>query len=326
MKTATVLFCGIGLMDLALWACGYKVVQAVECDRKIASCYAHNFPEVQLFTEYVQKVDSRTFVPTELVHGSPSCKNATSVNQNGESMEDIQCAQAFLAIIQQMHLASNELLPRFVTVENVENYFRGFRSFRILRSGLEKLGYYCHIQTLEASEMGVPQRRKRCWARFSKEPLTDIQYLRSRVGWGYAIAHHIPNLPTTQFADWQVNRLIKKYGATSTEHLYQTLSNSAYLIEKVGAANGGIQVIPPQEPVFTLKSMCDRHTQQMVLWLPSGVVKKISPAALWDLQMLGCKFPYQFPPKTSEYIKVVGIGNGIPYNMGKAVIASFCDR
>ncbi len=218
--TSTVLFAGAGLMDLAIAASGGRVTQAVEKDEKIAKNYQHNFPDTKLWVADINSVDPVEFEPTEDVHGSPPCTNASIANSKGSEQDsDISSAVSFLNIIKSMHNRSGGALPLWVTVENVWAYSQ-FQAFTLFRDGLLKLGYCYSLEKLNASDFGTPQHRVRMWARFALPKAAPAGTTRSHrggilpsitkklphVGWYQAIAHLIPELPESGFANWQHKR------------------------------------------------------------------------------------------------------------------------
>jgi site-specific DNA-cytosine methylase len=54
-----------------------------------------------------------------------------------------------------------------------------------------------------------------------------------------------------------------------------------------------------------------------------GIVRRLTPEALWILQMYGGDFPYSWKPLTSNSLKCKAIGNGVAYLNARAVLESF---
>ncbi|NJO93206.1 MAG: DNA cytosine methyltransferase [Hydrococcus sp. RM1_1_31] len=62
------------------------------------------------------------------------------------------------------------------------------------------------------------------------------------------------------------------------------------------------------------------RTDQLDLLLSDYTVRRLTPEALWILQMYGCDFSYQWKPETSNSLKCKAIGNGVAYLNARAVL------
>lgn len=220
--TSTTMFSGAGLMDIAINAAGFRTVQAIECDKRIAVEFANNFPDVKLFNQRVEAIAPESLEPTHHVHGSPSCQRSSVASNGTESTEkDIKPALAFLKIIQSMHERSGGTMPRYVTLENVWQY-RNFESFQLIVEGLQALGYCVGYQLCDAADFGTPQHRKRLWLRailpqyvssvgqmslFGDRSILPVEGNHRWVGWYEALEDLLPDLPDGKLADWQIKRL-----------------------------------------------------------------------------------------------------------------------
>jgi site-specific DNA-cytosine methylase len=102
--TSTILFAGAGLMDCAIAASGGRIVTAVEWDNKVAEQYAYNFPEVRLLVQSVQSVNRSELEPTDHIHLSPPCTEASIANPTArETDASISAARASLEIIRSIY-------------------------------------------------------------------------------------------------------------------------------------------------------------------------------------------------------------------------------
>lgn len=345
MNTSTVLFAGIGLMDCAIYASGGRVVQSVEWEPKIAAQYNYNFPNVRLLVQSVQSIHPEDLTPTTHIHLSPPCTEASIANPLATETEaSITAAIASLEIIQSIHQRGGGY---WITLENVWGY-RQFESFKLLLRGLRSLGYLLNYQKLNASDFGVPQNRERLWLRAALPPFAPIGRQLSllgtdellpivgqakRISWWEAITHLVPQLPLTRLSQRQLQRLPylktlllgKQRGQVASVHQPSfTITSSVYrdlpLLLKRTGANHRDRPIPYWEPAPTLRALGGRSDQFDLVC--NWEVRRLTPDALWLLQMYACSFRYHWKPGIAKGLKCLGIGNGVAFLNAKAVLES----
>ena len=338
-------------MDCAIFGTGGRIVTAVEWDNQIAEQYRFNFPEVRLLVQSVQSINPEDLELTDHIHLSPPCTEASIANPKAvESDASISAAIASLGLIRSMHRRGG---AKWITLENVWGY-RKFQSFQIIVNGLRKLGYALGYQKLNAADFGTPQNRERLWLRavrsdsiqtsrqlslFGNDELLPLSGTEKRVSWWEAIAHI--ELPITTLNAGQIKRLPKSlinqlnrgkslligkqknqaaiesaqcFTITSTIHKQLPL-----LIKRVGA-NDRDRPIPHTEPSSTIRSLNGR-TDGFDL-INQDTVRRLTPEALWILQMYGCERLYSWKPMTPNSLKCKVIGNGVAYLNAQAVLES----
>lgn len=163
--TAIDLFSGCGGLSRGLKDAEYKVLAAVEIDRKACETYRVNHPDVPLLEADIRKVTAAHLLKTsglrrgqlDLLSGCPPCQGFSTLRVgNGcsaasDPRNDLIDEFARLAIA---------LRPKLVMMENVPALAR-FDKFLHLVERLEANGYLVVIKVLDVSAFGVPQRRKR---------------------------------------------------------------------------------------------------------------------------------------------------------------------
>lgn len=208
--TCVTLFAGFGGKTLGAVRCGFTPVLAVEYDEQIAAVYRKNFPGCQVIVAPVQSVGYESFRGVGLLLVSPPCPSFSVANANGgETEEDIAMAQAVCRAIR-------EMMPRAIFLENVRGYLKS-KSFALICTTLDELGYSYDFGVYDAADYGVPQNRQRLILRglrdlgrdtFMQVPMPPLPpKVTKRTGWYEAIADLIPTLKETRLADWQVKRL-----------------------------------------------------------------------------------------------------------------------
>jgi len=215
MTTAATLFSGGGGADIGLSAAGLDVLWGIEHDDDIASVARQN--DLDLHTADVVEEETSDWPAPDVLHASPPCPNF-SVAKTGaeETGEDVSLARATVRFI-----AGHE--PILFTLENVWGY-RKSQSWKLIREHLQRSGYDWNAWKLNAADYGVPQTRKRMIVaarrggpRPKKPPATHAENpssgglfggdLSEWVGWYEAVKDLIPDLPETELADWQKERL-----------------------------------------------------------------------------------------------------------------------
>ena len=92
--------------------------------------------------------------PIDLLLASPECRNHTCAK--GSAPRDEASRATAMQVVRYARL----LRPRWLVLENVV-YMRPWSRYQELKSSLEELGYHLAEHTLDASDFGVPQSRRR---------------------------------------------------------------------------------------------------------------------------------------------------------------------
>lgn len=159
------LFSGSGGLSLGLKQAGFSVVGAVEVDPLAIEIYSSNHPEVKLWRQDIRMLKVDTVKrelglrkgELDLLAGCPPCQGfSTMKTLNGaRNIDDARndLLFEFLRFVK-------ELSPKTIMMENVPGLHTDDR-ISIFTRELESMGYKCNRDILDASDYGVPQRRKR---------------------------------------------------------------------------------------------------------------------------------------------------------------------
>jgi site-specific DNA-cytosine methylase len=207
------LFSGGEGVGVGAQAAGLKHLWGIECDDGIAAVARANGFDVM--TADVTLVDPAGFEKPTVLHASPPCPSFSTTNhERGETERDLALAEATCRFIE-------ALKPPVFTLENVYLY-RKADSFRVILKTLHNAGYQFDYWHLNAANYGVPQTRKRLFLVAARDfvpqkppathaALDEITPMFDRrrpwVGWYEAIADIVPDLPESEFAPWQKERL-----------------------------------------------------------------------------------------------------------------------
>lgn len=163
--TAIDLFSGCGGLSEGLTKAGYRVLAAVEIDRKACETYRANHQDVELLIEDIRKVSAAKLMrctglkkgELDLLAGCPPCQGFSTLrSRNGQ----VAAADPRNNLIDEFARLALALRPRMIMMENVPALAR-FERFKDFVERLTANGYQVIWQVLDVSDFGVPQRRKR---------------------------------------------------------------------------------------------------------------------------------------------------------------------
>lgn len=322
MKLSASLFTGGGGFDIGAMQAGYKPVWGIEIEPQIAEYAERNIKDFRVIVSDVSTVDYSILPCVDHLHLSPVCKNASVANsQGGEAPEDIEAARASCRAIEAIQ-------PETVTLENVWAY-RDFEAFHLIIRCLIENGYRLDWWHLNAADYGVPQTRKRLIliADKNRQPQRPqpthsetpdmFGVYKPWIGWYEAIEDLLPELPESQFAPWQLERLPDELQTMAVSN--QGFGDSFV----VGSQYGRFSEVhnrPPQtrlwnDPYFALTASGAAHGDQRAF---IGHVVKLTPRALARFQ----SFPdwYDLPDANGLACKIVG--NAVPCLLAQRIMES----
>ncbi|WP_019501539.1 DNA cytosine methyltransferase [Pseudanabaena sp. PCC 6802] len=165
LLTSIDVFAGAGGLSYGLTVEGFKVVAAVEIDPTSAKSYNLNHPHTNVIVNDIRQVSGSQLLKQaglapgelDLLTGCPPCQ-AFSTLRTRRRIQQLNDPSKEL-IIEMLRLVRS-MRPRAVIVENVPG-LAGDKRFADFLIGLKQAGYQSTYAVLNASDFGVPQRRKR---------------------------------------------------------------------------------------------------------------------------------------------------------------------
>lgn len=153
---------------------GFDVLGCNEIDVKMISAYKKNHNPKFAFCEPIQTFKMRTDLPAELfeldiLDGSPPCSSFSMSGNRGDDwgiekqFREGQAKQILDTLFFDFIDLAKKLQPKVVVAENVEGLLMGeaIGYVRNIYREFDLAGYYCQHWLLNASDMNIPQRRKR---------------------------------------------------------------------------------------------------------------------------------------------------------------------
>lgn len=163
--TSIDLFAGAGGLSSGLVSEGFKMAAAVELDPASARSYSLNHPKAKVIVEDVRKISGPYLLQQanvasgelDLLTGCPPCQGFSTLRTKRRVKLASDPRNDLITEILRLVRSTR---PRAVIVENVPGLAKDVR-FSSFMHGLKKSGYKSEYDILNASDFGVPQRRKR---------------------------------------------------------------------------------------------------------------------------------------------------------------------
>lgn len=150
------LFAGIGGIRLGFESAGGHCVFSSEFDEDACKTYEANFGEHP--SGDITKINANEIPDFDILLGGFPCQ-AFSIIGKQEGFDNETCGTLFFEIERIL----KEKMPQAFMLENVRNltaHDKG-KTFKVIRTHLEALGYNVYAKVLNALDYGVPQKRER---------------------------------------------------------------------------------------------------------------------------------------------------------------------
>lgn len=195
------MFCGCGGMSLGFQMAGFDVIASFDNWEPAIATYTSNF-EHPVFS--LDLSDSEAVLPTiqglnpDIIIGGPPCQDFSIAGKREFNGKRANLTLSYAQIV-------TGIKPNWFVMENVYN----IQKSPIFNQALDifsKAGYGLNVRVLDASYMGVPQARRRCFVigklgesddflnqiideKLSKKPLTLREYLGDKLGTDFYYMH-----------------------------------------------------------------------------------------------------------------------------------------
>lgn len=153
---------------------GFDVIGCNEIDPKMMDAYVTNHNPKYSFLESITTFKEREDLPKELyeldiLDGSPPCSSFSMAGNREKDwgkekkFREGQADQVLDTLFFDFIDLAKKLQPKIVVAENVKGLLLGNAKeyVREIYKQFDEAGYYCQHWLLDASKMGVPQRRER---------------------------------------------------------------------------------------------------------------------------------------------------------------------
>lgn len=156
MLSSIELCAGAGGQALGLEQVGFRHEALLENDHHCCNTLRLNEPGFKVIEDDIANFDGRPYRGIDLLSGGLPCPPFSIA---GKKLGEADERNLFPDAIR----LADEIRPRAVMIENVRGFLDGiFSDYRdYIKDKLQKLGYHCEWQLLNASDFGVPQLRPR---------------------------------------------------------------------------------------------------------------------------------------------------------------------
>lgn len=163
------LFCGMGGNSWGAQQAGAKIVAGFDKWELAGKVYRDNFPNTKFYLEDLSRLSRADIVrfqqelgPIDLILASPEC-TSHSVARGASPIN-----KASLRLSWNVWRFARVFRPRWMVIENVPA-MQNWPDYPSFLEYLRKEGYRLREQILDASQFGVPQRRKRLFILCDRE-------------------------------------------------------------------------------------------------------------------------------------------------------------
>ena len=158
MVRAFDMYCGAGGSSRGAAAAGALIAGGIDSWDVATKVFSDNFPKAQVFNSTVEDCDPVRIIdaigPVDLLLASPVC-TSHSCARGGRPRSEKSRNGAFEVV-----RYARMMEPRWIVIENVA-HMRAWPRYGEFLSSIEDAGYGIAEHVLDASDHGVPQRRKR---------------------------------------------------------------------------------------------------------------------------------------------------------------------
>jgi DNA (cytosine-5)-methyltransferase 1 len=153
---------------------GFDVIGHNDIDKKMIEVYKANHNPKYSFLESITTFAKRKDLPKELyeldiLDGSPPCSSFSMAGNREKDwgkekvFREGQAQQVLDTLFFDFIDLAKELQPKVVVAENVKGLLLGAAKEYVIKiyKAFDEAGYYCQHFLLDASKMGVPQKRER---------------------------------------------------------------------------------------------------------------------------------------------------------------------
>lgn len=191
--TAIDLFSGCGGLTQGLVDAGFKVLCAVEIDKKARATYKLNHPRVPLVGEDIRAVSIENILKEtnleredlDLLAGCPPCQGFSSIRRKNKPKAVLDSRNDLIDEFSRLAIG---LRPKLIMLENVPGLIQ-YSKFKKFVKTLKLAGYSVVYEVLDVMNYGVPQRRKRLILSANRvgpaviaSPIKSIVSVKSAIG------------------------------------------------------------------------------------------------------------------------------------------------
>jgi len=256
---------------------GFDVIGCNEIDPKMMAAYRVNHNPKYSYLEPIQTFKNREDLPSELFNldildGSPPCSSFSMAGNREKDwgkekkFREGQAEQVLDTLFFDFIDLAERLQPKVVVAENVKGLLMGdaIHYVRRIYEAFDRAGYECQHFLLDASKMGVPQRRERVFFvalrkdlaapfmqqvdMFTQRPTLEMEFDEAEIPFN-AVRHTDTGKECTWEAKWIWNEI--PHGSYSQKHpkdqYFGAIKVNAFDVCPTVVSNSGSELFDPNE-------------------------------------------------------------------------------
>lgn len=167
------LFSGAGGLSEGFRQAGFEIVGAIEFNEDSCKTFKINFPSAKVIHNDIKsvKLDENIFGKIDVIIGGPPCQGFSNLNRHNKNLEDDPRNVLFEEFLRFV----DYFKPSAILIENVRGILTskdGYAKKTIEQFFIDR-NYCIDSKTLNASDFGVPQNRKRAFFVAFKKNLVE---------------------------------------------------------------------------------------------------------------------------------------------------------
>ena len=224
------LFCGAGGLTYGLRKAGIDVVAGIDSDESCRYAYESNNKNSKFICKDIKQVKGRDIrllfqgADVKILVGCAPCQTFSAHSNKIKKQKDLKEDKRW-GLLREFSRIVKEVQPDIVSMENVP-LLRKQDVFEEFVKNLQKLGYQVSGSVVNATDYGVPQRRKRLVLLASKK--TKIDLIKPRIRKIKTVKQTIANLPE-----------ISAGGYSTKDPLHHSAGLSPLNIKRIKASKPG---------------------------------------------------------------------------------------
>lgn len=307
------LFAGIGGFHYALSSLGAECVFASEWDKAAQKVYSENFGIVPAGD--ITKIDESSIPSHDILCAGFPCQ-AFSISGNQKGFDDVR-GTLFFDIVR---IASYHK-PKVLFLENVKNLLKhdGGKTFKVIQSKLENLGYRVFYKVMNSSNFGLPQHRERIYIVAFRGDISKAEHFKFPTGNLFSKLSDILEKQCDAKVIERDDIVIEKDFACTKTLFGEIIPNKPVQIGKVNKGGQGERIYHPLGHAITLSAYGGGVGSKTGLYLIDGKVRKLSPRECARVQ----GFPESFKMDVNKNQAYKQFGNSVSINVLQEVSVEF---
>lgn len=216
-------FSGAGGSCLGYRMAGFRVLWANEFIPEAQEVYKLNHPNSVLNTKDIRAVNADDILGSialrageiDILDGSPPCASFSTAGKRSKGWGEVKQYSSTKQRVDDLFFEYARLVkglqPKVFVAENVSGLVKGVAKgyFKLILQELKDCGYNVKAKVLDASWLGVPQRRQRLIFIGVRNDIDIVPVYPKPLGYRYTVREAIPKYPHDGYRELLTERMAK---------------------------------------------------------------------------------------------------------------------